>query len=132
MKIYVVECGEYSDRRIVGAFTSREKAVAYIESVIKEYMRQEYMYIDAYSIYEVEVDEPKATFDNDMFEVFLIDGVWSASKTDYIGHGELERMRLRAFSLANMSGVFFAKDKDHAIKMAQDAYAKMKAEELGL
>lgn len=134
MKIYVVEYGEYSDRGIVGAFTSRERAVAYIESTIKECMRQEYIYQDAYvyAIHEMEVDEPKVTFDNDMFEVSFMDGVWSASKTDYIGYGELGKIRLAPLSPVDMLGVFFAKDKDHAIKMAQDAYAKMKAEEIGL
>lgn len=41
-------------------------------------------------------------------------------------------MRMGSFSRGDVSGVFFAKDKDHAIKMAQDAYAKMKAVEIGL
>lgn len=132
MKIYVVECGEYSDMVIVGAFTSREKAVAYIESEIKECMRHEYMYQDAYAIYEMEVDKPMVTFDNDMFDVFLMNGVWYASKTNYIGSEEIERMRKGSFSLGDVSGIFFAKDKDHAIKMAQDAYARMKAKEIGL
>lgn len=132
MKIYVVECGEYSDRGIVGAFTSWEKAVAYIESAIKECMRQEYIYQDAYAIYEIEVDEPKVTSDNDMFEVSLKRGIWSAEETNSIMSNELGELRKGYFANSAWSGVFFAKDKDHAIKMAQDAYAKMKAEEIGL
>ena len=123
MRIYVVERGEYSDREIMGAFSSREGAVAFIEFKLKfcEYQ-------DAYAIYEMEVDEIKITSDNNMFDVFLSQGVWSAEETNYIADGELGLEK----TYKSMSGVFFAKDKDHAIKMAQDAYAKMKAEEIGL
>ena len=132
MKVYVVERGEYSDRDIVGVFSSREGAVAFIEFAIKKSLCDDYPYQDAYEIYEMEVDEPKVTSDNNMFDVFLANGVWDARESDYIAHEELGRLRKSRFSLGDMSGVFFAKDKDHAIKMAQDAYAKMKAEEIGL
>lgn len=127
MKIYVVERGEYSDRETVGAFTSRGKAVAYIEFKLKFCQYQ-----DAYAIYEMVVDEIKVTSDNDMFDVFLKDGIWSAEKTNSIMCNELGKLQKDYFANSAWSGVFFAKDKDHAIKMAQDAYAKMKAEEIGL
>ena len=127
MKVYIVERGEYSDREVVGVFSSREKAVAFIEFDIKKEQYQ-----DAYSICDMIIDEPKVTSDNDMFDVFLKRGIWSAKKTNNMGWRERGTLRKGYFSIGNMSGVFFAKDKDHAIKMAQDAYAKMKAEENGL
>lgn len=126
MRIYIVLCGEYSES-IAGAFSSREGAVAFIEFKLKFCQ-----YPDTYAIYEMAVDEPKVTSNNNMFLVSLVNGVWVAQESDYVEDEEFERLRLLPFSLENMSGVFFAEDKDHAIKMAQDAYAKTKAEEIGL
>lgn len=127
MKVYIVERGDYSDRNIVGAFSSRKRAVAYIEFKLKSCR-----YPDSYAIYEMEIDEEKVVSDNNMFDVFFANGVWDARETDYIADGEIGKMGMSPLSFKDMSGVFFAKDKDHAIKMAQDVCAKMKAEEIGL
>lgn len=72
------------------------------------------------------------TSDNDLFNVYLKDGEWSAKEADYIGWKELGCVWKCVSPVADWSGVFFAKNKDHAIKMAQDASAKMKAEKTGL
>ena len=127
MEVYVVERGEYSDREILGVFSTRENAVAFIEFDIKRKQ-----YDDAYAICEITVDETKVTSQNDLFLVHLKNGIWSARQSNGMGWKMLGRMRRDFFSDANYTGMFFAKNKDHAIKMAQDAFAKQKAEEIGL
>lgn len=52
MIVYVLEKGEYSDRRPLGIFSSEEKAQAYW----KEFTKQEDYYHDEHDIYPWEVD----------------------------------------------------------------------------
>ena len=127
MTVYIVERGEYSDREVMGIFSAREKAVAFIQFDIN---RERYQ--DAYEISKLTIDEPKVMSDNDMFCVTLEKGIWDAEPTERIGWRELGDMYQRYIFNDRWSGVFFAKDKEHAIKMGQDAFAKAKAARIGL
>ena len=118
MKVYVITKGAYSDYHIVGVSLDKKRAEEIAKAVSEEP-------IDLYQAY---VEE----YDTDAFAVNLRysvwydkSGHWSAQLNDYAEYQTNHAYNDRSF-------VVYAKDKSHAIKIAQDMRAEYLAKQEGI
>lgn len=134
-KIYVITAGEYSDYHICAVTTDPERA---------EQLRRHY-YDEGYNGAEIEefIDgDPDAGVCVDLRPIWNVwrevRNVWHACIEEYINMPFQNEFELTdpKYICSNTSTAFRAKvdveDKEHALKIAQDKFAKMMAEELGL
>lgn len=137
MKVYVVEIGDYSDRFIDGVFSTRDKAVEHIEREIKRKMDNDHLVWDTHSIEEYEVDLAVTGIRKKMFEARgMINGPIEVKEVEYICSGGLQGSNIKIYDDGRIEGKFksviFARDIDHARKIAYDQRAKMLAEAMRL
>ncbi len=117
MKVYVITKGCYSDYHIVGVCLDKKKAKEIAEAVSEE----------PRSLYEAYVEE----YDTDDFVagfryyVNYVDGIWCAGIDDYDEHRS-------NYAYSDKSFIVYAKDKEHAVKIAQDMRAEYLAEQKGV
>lgn len=127
MKVYVITQGEYSDYRICGVALDVERAEAikrhfnknYGDANIEEYDTDDYADEKLCQHYQIEIDKntEEAT-------------VWGIV---YVGAGGGGRENSFRFDIdGNFIAYVYAKDQDHALKIAFDKRAKMLAEKMGL
>ena len=118
MKVYIVFEGEYSGRDAIKVFSSLSAAADYIDLHQNQYYCMD--------IEEWEVDETPEISNRKIYSVECWRGKWSATETLYFDTYKF----LRRDGLFNMDVI--AKDEDHAIKIAQDKLAELKAKEAGI
>ena len=130
MKIYVVTDGDYSDYHICGVAVTKEMA----EKITEHIMR-----IDSYSCPNIEEYDTNTwieTLNNgNMFHVVLLeDGRMNLYDETYdMEYGYENRNKVFDFDKRGALNVWvFAKDEDHAKKIASDLFAKYMAEKEGL
>ena len=117
MKVYVITKGCYSSYHIVGVCLDKKKAKEIAEAVSEE----------PRSLYEARVEE----YDTDAFVTGLkyyvsyVDGIWYAGIDDYDEHQS-------NYAYSDKSFIVYAKDKEHAVKIAQDMRAEYIAKESGV
>lgn len=131
MKVYIVTQGDYSAYHIEAVFLTYEQAVAYMEHYVGQ---RDWVYGMQIEEYEADAEAPKS--DKLMWEVEYKKNRWSVRQTDMMADTEPELNSVRwlddAFPWDEFSMFTFAKDEMKALKIAQDTYAKMKAEREGL
>lgn len=123
MKVYVVTQGEYSDYHIVGVTLDKAKAERWVEL----YKADKCKYDSDATIEEYEADE----FGNDGLYLWEVSAGWGSKdvqidKNNGYDYGEWYRDD-HDYRLTVM-----ARDKAHALKVAQDKIAMIKAEKEGL
>jgi hypothetical protein len=128
MIVYIVTHGSYSDYGLEGVFSSREKAQEYIDHETKDNEYSEFN-----DILEVEVDNVYNLKVRDNYKHYTInidiDGnIW----TDIGGYSwfDLTNKRLynHFYTIYRDNSIFFnivTKDKEHAIKIANDKRAEL-------
>lgn len=140
MKVYIVTSGCYSDYGIVNVFDEYEKALAYIDA--KNPDRYDDYYVEIYDTAAVEVKERRKRF-----RVKVQDGLFSVreitedsesvsdtysplfyAEKKYIWPDKKNRPRYRQRVVDYYYTDVLAEDKDRALKIAQDRWAKNKAE----
>lgn len=135
MKVYVLTSGEYSNYRINGVTTDKEKA----ENLCRIFSQWE---IEEYDT------EALATEILDGLRVYIVkfyrDDVEYAAELDaeYVDGGDLKSAKSKRVypiypykNKNNITGYavyVYAKDKEHAMKIAQDRLAEWKAEKEGI
>ena len=129
MKVYIVTNGEYSDYHIEAVFLTYEQAVKYIEIQFSDSWF-------GFQIEEYEVNQTIPKTDKLMWDVKYENLLWKAERTDEVWRREpilhSERKEWDVYPHDTFYMTVFAKDKWQALKIAQDTYAKMKAEKEGL
>lgn len=128
MTVYIVTHeGDYSEY-VEAVFQSREQAVAYIETHIGHSWA-------SLRIEEYEMDESAPKTDKQMWDVTFMNGRWFAEPTD---EATLGKPILRVIEpwldgkVHTFRANIFAKDKEHALKIASDEFARLKAEREGV
>ena len=132
-KIYVITAGEYSNYHICAVTTDPERA---------EQLRKRYYHYDETYIEEYIDGDPDAGVCMDLRPIWNVwrevRNVWHACIEEYINMPFQNEFELTdpKYICSNTSTAFRAKvdapDKEHALKIAQDKFAKVMAEELGL
>lgn len=135
--IYVISQGSYSDYHICGVTTDPVRA----EELRKFYTDQ----WDEAEIEEYEDGAPEAGELSDLKPIWLAayhadlkGGFWKCKLAHYTNENKPNEYGMSDPKLIrNIGDLIFkayvnAPDEDHALKIAQDQYAKMKAERLGL
>ena len=125
MKVYVVTEGDYSDYHIVGVCTSKESAERirqlassdYHEAQIEEYEADSFNIEPTYNYYEV---------------IIFKYGDIHVDTHEYIYDPYIVRDYRNAKCATKYSVNVFARDEEHAKKIAFDCIAKYKAEEEGI
>lgn len=128
MTVYIVTEGDYSDYHIEAVFQSREQAVAYVE---KHIGRSWY----PFRIEEYEMDASAPRTDKQMYEVTYINGRWTIEPTDDALYAEPRFREVESWVDDKQYVCYmtvFAKDKEHALKIASDEFARLKAEREGV
>jgi len=129
MKVYVVTEGDYSDYHIEAIFLSYGQAVKYIELHSNEpcYYRR----IEQYDVNRL---APKT--DRLMWNVEYNGNLWKTRRTEETTWDEPGLRSCRwlddVYPYDEFHMTVFAKDELHALKIARDVYAKMKAEKEGI
>ena len=118
MKVYVITKGCYSDYRIVGVSLDKKRAKEIAKAV--DDSKESWLY-------EARVEE----YDTDLlatclrYHVSYIQGRWEAGADDYDEHQTNYMYNEKSF-------VVYAKDEEHAIKIAQDMRAEYLAKQKGI
>lgn len=128
MTVYIVTHeGDYSEY-VEAVFQSREQAVAYIETHIGHSWA-------SLRIEEYEMDESVPKADKQMYEVTYINGRWTIEPTDDALYAEPRFREVEPWVDDKQYVCYmtvFAKDKEHALKIASDEFARLKAEREGV
>lgn len=134
-KIYVITAGEYSDYHVCAVTTDRERA----EQLRKRYFRESY---DGAEIEEFIDGDPEAGECKDLRPIWNAylnaKKEWTIYTEKYINGDFTNRFELvDPKYITGLSSTIFradvdAPDEEHALKIAQDKYAKLIAEEIGL
>lgn len=138
-KVYAVTEGEYSDYGICAMFSDRSKAVEYIERQVRSYASREYIYTGPYYIEEYDLNQEKALGEIRMFYVKgpFAGGTLSIKETDTIDYWGSKGLNVKITDYYDsgkraVEGLFettiFAKDEEHALKIAYDKRAKLAAQ----
>ena len=136
-KVYAVTAGEYSDYYICAMFSDRSKAIEYIERQARR--DGEYRYTGPYYIEEYDLNQEKALGEIRMFCVKgpFVGGVLSIKETDTIDYWGSRGLNVKITDYYDpdkrtVEGRFettiFAKDEEHALKIAYDKRAKLAAQ----
>ena len=118
MKVYVITKGAYSDYRIVGVSLDKKRAKEIAKAVDES--KESWLY-------EARVEE----YDTDLFATclrYLVNYVhnrWEATVDDYDEHQT-------NYAYHDKSFIVYAKDEEHAIKIAQDMRAEYLAKQKGI
>jgi hypothetical protein len=131
MKIYVVTQGDYSDYHICGAFTDKDVAQKCVDC------------INTNCKYECDFANIEEYDDNAWSEVLKVGVPYRVIRYEngciicYMQEGNIEdcyneRNLVIQSDLGTLSTFVLAKDKDHAIKIASDLFAKYMAEKEGM
>lgn len=123
MKVYVVAEGDYSAYHIEAVFPTKKQARNYIINHANDYFRD-------YQIEEYELDNEYPETNDKLFEVTMNGGMWKAKGAD--GWYGCVPKEYRVIHKETYHNYIHAKDKEHALKIGQDDYAKRKAEKFGL
>lgn len=128
-KVYVVEIGDYSDRYVAGVFSSYSGAVDYIKETVERASANGHGVWDTHSIESYNLDTRYSMRRDRMFEI-----VGEFKNSSSLGVKEVDY--IRSYGPRVFDGEFrttvFARDEDHALKIAYDQRAKLRAEKLGL
>lgn len=138
-KVYAVTEGEYSDYGICAMFSDRSKAIEYIERHARRDASCEYRYTGPYYIEEYDLNQEKALGKIRMFCVKepFVGGVLSIKETDTIDYWGSRGLNVKITNYDDpdkrtVEGRFettiFAKDEEHALKIAYDKRAKLAAQ----
>ena len=144
MIVYVIERGEYSDRYVHAVVEDEELAKKVVER-LNEYYAKDYEFKDAsYTAYDTnqflnhlnDVVAYYVTFDEINFSAIALDCIDSYSCDVYKKYKDIDRTMYlgdddKRYGYKEQY-IVFARDKEHAIKIAQDMRMKRLAEEQGL
>ena len=117
MKVYVITKGCYSDYHIVGVSLDKKKAKKIAEAVSEEPRGLHKACVEEY-----DTDAFVAGF---RYHVSYVDGIWYVDIDDFDEHQN-------NYAYNNRSFIVYAKDKEHAVKIAQDMRAEYMAKESGV
>lgn len=138
--VYLVTKGDYSDYGIYGVFSTREKAEQYAHIISGE--------VDEWALDDITI--PNNIAGKRLYRVFrYADGFIQASRNEYVGQpveddSVTERPALSWFSPFQSDEVRYhlahpylytkvwARDDDHAKKIAADRFARYRAEQDGI
>ena len=123
MKVYVVQSGEYSDRGIECIFSTREKAELYVETY-NSCTKWNEADIEEYELDSVFLDDGRMAFSAEKSR----SGKWLVMPCPY----EYAKTRYPIINKTNAIIFVYAKDADHALKIAQDIYAEEMAKKEGV
>lgn len=118
MKVYVIEKGEYSDRRIIGVTLTEEEANE-IKDTIESY--------DDTTVTEYDTDQFKTSLFR--FEVCLPRG---DVEFRFLYENEGKKSHLDYVCGRSAYYIVYAKTREHALKIASDMEARRMAEESGI
>lgn len=138
-KVYAVTEGEYSDYGICAMFSDRSRAIEYIERLARRDDSCKYRYTGPYYIEEYDLNQEKALDETRMFRAQgpLVGGTLIIEETDHIDYWETRARDVIITDYDNpdkraIEGQFFttifAKDEEHASKIAYDKRAKLAAQ----
>ena len=117
MKVYVITKGAYSDYHIVGVSLDKKRAEEIAKAVSEEP-------IDLYRAYVEEYDTDALAV-NLRYGVWFNNGYWNAEPNDYDKYQS-------NYAYNDHSFIVYAKDENHAIKIAQDMRAEYLAKQKGV
>lgn len=138
MKVYVVTEGCYSDYHIEAVFDSYGKAVAYVEAKARRY--------SDYQIETYDTESAQVTKERKWFAVHMEGGEWTAVEVEEHANGcytdtysntfsKKESIRYvddKPFRINEYDIDVVARDKEHALKIAQDKFTRYKANKAGI
>ena len=122
MKVYVIEQGEYSDRHVVGVTESEEDAKRICEAIGSKW--------------HGEIDTNYHEFDTEQFTVnkllrFEVSEYGDGWKAEY-DFDDFYKHYTENTIFYEGHYIVYAKDQDHAIKIAQDMDAEYRAKKEGI
>lgn len=121
-KIYILTAGSYSDYHIVGAFSTKEKAQEVIESFNRSSGRRG----DFNDIEELVIDELSENVSDGRSLCFIrIDRDGNTSDFGFPGHTYSLNEKQGLDTRGNLYVYCFARDKEHAIKIANERRVQM-------
>ena len=133
MTVYIIECGFYSDKYILGVYSSEDEAKGICEIFNKirssNYGREEH-YARYYSY---EVDSPRFSWEGTKpYWIHVngkeVDDAVCLDDLDSYDYRHYDAEEPENYKINSYSNEFFvmATDKDHALKTASDMYAEYK------
>lgn len=124
--VYVVTSGDYSEYHIEAVFLTYGQATKYIEL----HLQDGWYY--GFQIEEYEINRSMPKTDNLMWSVSYKGRRWTADRSDetFVKRPILDvsETQFPSRKYYEFYMTVFAKDKEHALKIARDTYAKAKAE----
>lgn len=132
MTVYLVESGEYSDRRIDGVFSTYEKAERYIAHREHNDKWCDDELETQYRIMDYEIDDN--FIDNDVeiwyrYETYVVDGDIFVDEIIPVYKSDVEKDKIENYG-KYIGFITYHKDKDLSTKSIKDRYMKAKAEEM--
>lgn len=138
-KVYAVTEGEYSDYGICAMFSDRSKAIEYIERQARSHESYYGRFTGPYYIEEYDLNQEKALGEIRMFHAQgpLVGGALIIKETDHIERWGTQALDVTITDYDNpdkraIEGQFFttifAKNEEHASKIAYDKRAKLAAQ----
>ena len=115
MKVYVITKGVYSDYHIVGVVLDKNRAEEIVETISTTHSKA--------FVEEYDTDSFATCL---RFEVYYIYGNWNAIVDEY------NNKHMNNCLYDENHFIVYAKDKDHAIKIAQDMRAEYLAKKKGI
>jgi len=127
MKVYTVHEGAYSDRTLMGIFSTKELAEEFI---------QRRKSINRYSARKMDIEPDEWELDLEMIQccnVSFIDGIWRVTgptegDAPLIDEWDIYPTAEKGYAIR----VHYDDDKERMIKAAQDIFATWKAEQAGI
>lgn len=141
MKVYIVTEGCYSDYHIEAVFDSYGKAVAYVEAVASKYRGYSDYQIETYDTESIQVAEERRWFkvhmEGDEWTVAEVEEPAQGDRTDVFTANFWKKDSTRVingdtFHISEYNIDVEAKDKEHALKIARDKFARLKANKAGI
>lgn len=132
MIVYLVESGEYSDRRIDGVFSTYKKAERYIAHCKHNDTWYNDKWETQYRIMDYEIDDNFIVNDVEIwyrYETYVIDGDIFVDEIIPVYKSDVEKDKIEDYG-KHIDFITYHKDKDLSIKSIKDRYMKAKAEEM--
>lgn len=137
MKVYVVTAGEYSDYRIERVFTDNGMALAFIEA-----QKDNDMCIETYDANEEKRNDltayTVACIDGNFYvhkhtgDFYRYDSRYTEARPHWRGFGWTKKLMPTGKKIPLYVTNVVAESEDKALKIAQDRWAKFKAEKAGI
>ncbi len=128
-KVYLVTSGEYSDYGVNAVFSNEQLAKAYVDIYSREGIYCEEYQIEEYGLDFMEKQLRKGL---GAWEV----NIWKDQQPASVSMNDSETIKEHGTEIIEHPTCFsiycFARDHDHAKKIAQDRFAKFRAEEEGI